>query len=56
MANYELHQLLHDNLFSVFFRLEFQHGLSLPVPQLEGVCGGLRPALRLCRGGPHLYA
>lgn len=37
-------------------RLELQHGFSVPVPQLEGVCGRLRPALRLCRRGTHLHA
>lgn len=37
-------------------RLEFQHGLSLPIPQLESVCGGVCAAVRLCSGSSHFYA
>lgn len=37
-------------------RLELQHGLGLPVPQLEGVRGGVRAAVRLRSGGAHFYA
>lgn len=38
------------------YRLEFQYGFSIPVSQLEGVCGRLCPALCLCRGGTYLHA
>ena len=37
-------------------RLEFQHGFSLPVPQLESFCGGVRVAVCLCSGRSHFYA
>lgn len=37
-------------------RLEFQHGLGLPVPQLESVRGGVRAAVRLCSRSSHFYA
>lgn len=37
-------------------RLEFQHGFSLPVPQLESVCGGVCTAVCLCSGSSHFYA
>lgn len=40
----------------IFLRLEFQYGLILSVPQLEGVCGGVRSPLRLCRGGLNVHA
>ena len=43
-------------LFATTCRLEFQYGVSVPVPQLEGVCGRLCPALCLCCGGTHLHA
>lgn len=50
--------LLHRVIF--FFtsscRLELQHGFSLPVPQLEGVRGGVCAAVRLCGGRSHVYA
>lgn len=38
------------------YRLEFQYGFGVPVSQLEGVCGRLRPALRVRRGGTYLHA
>lgn len=37
-------------------RLEFQHGFSLPVPQLASVCGGVCAAVCLCSGSTHFYA
>lgn len=37
-------------------RLELQYGLSIPVPQLEGVCGRMCPALCGCGGGSYLHA
>lgn len=37
-------------------RMEFQHGLCLPVPQLASICDCLRTALCLFCGCPHLYA
>lgn len=37
-------------------RLEFQHGLSLPVPQLESVCGGVCTPVCLCGSSSHFYA
>lgn len=37
-------------------RLEFQYGFSLPVPQLESVCGGVCTAVCLCSGSSHFYA
>lgn len=40
----------------LFRRLEFQHGLSLPVPQLESVCGGVCAPVCLCSGSSHFYA
>lgn len=50
--------LLHRVIF--FFtsscRLELQHGFSLPVPQLEGVRGGVCAAVRLRGGRSHVYA
>lgn len=39
-----------------FHRMEFQHGVCLPVPQLASVCDRLRTALCLFCGSPHLYA
>lgn len=38
------------------YRLELQYGVSVPVPQLEGVCGGLCAALCVRRGGINLHA
>lgn len=38
------------------YRLELQHGFSIPVSQLEGVCGRMRPALCVCCSGTYLYA
>lgn len=43
-------------MFDVFHRLEFQYGLGLSIPQLEGVCGGVCSPLRLCRGGLNVHA
>ncbi|KAI2664449.1 Synaptic vesicle glycoprotein 2C [Labeo rohita] len=50
-----------NRLFSLLFwgavgRLEFQYGLGLSIPQLEGVCGGVCSPLRLCRGGLNVHA
>lgn len=42
--------------FTSSVRLELQHGFSLPVPQLEGVRGGVCAAVRLRRGRSHFYA
>lgn len=42
--------------FALVYRLELQHGLSVSVSQLEGVCGGVCLALRWCRGGSYLHA
>lgn len=39
-----------------FRRMEFQHGLCLPVPQLASICDRLCTALCVFRGSPHLYA
>ena len=41
---------------SSFPRVELQHGVSLPVPQLACVCHRLRPPLCLLGGGPHVHA
>lgn len=38
------------------YRLEFQYGFSVPVSQLEGVRGRLRPALRVCCRSTNLHA
>lgn len=43
-------------LYATIYRLEFQYGFSVPVSQLEGVCGRLCPALCVCCGGTHLHA
>lgn len=43
-------------LYAMVYRLEFQHGVSIPVSQLEGVCGRLCPALCMCCGGTYLHA
>lgn len=37
-------------------RMELQHGLSLPVPQLAGLRHRLRTSVCLLCGGPHLHA
>lgn len=52
---YLLHTSPHDCCF-LHDRLELQHGFCLPVPQLEGVRGCVRAAVRLCSGGAHFYA
>jgi hypothetical protein len=39
-----------------FSRVELQHGLSLPIPQLACLRHRLRTPLRLLCGGPHVHA
>lgn len=43
-------------LCATVYRMEFQYGFSVPVSQLEGVCGRLCPALCVCCGGTYLHA
>lgn len=43
-------------LCATVYRLELQHGFSIPVPQLEGVCGCVCPAVCVCCGGTYLHA
>lgn len=43
-------------VYATVCRLEFQYGFSIPVSQLEGVCGCLCPALCLRCGGTYLHA
>lgn len=42
--------------FALVYRLELQHGFSVSVSQLEGVCGCVCLALRWSRGRPYLHA
>lgn len=42
--------------YATVYRLEFQYGFSVPVSQLEGVCGRLCSTLCLCCGGAYFHA
>lgn len=42
--------------FSIFLRMEFQHGFGISVPQLEGICSGVCFTMCLLCGSSDLHA